>query len=249
MHRLATELDPHGVRVVRAVIALVEEEIERLLHAREAIADRGCPCTPLREIEEMPRLRERRLRAREALLDRRFFREERRGDLGDAEAGEHRQNERDLRLLRHLRMATREHHAELVVGRRLEGDGLDGSGLGVRVIAIQRLAPALPADDVERAVLRDLHEPRARVLRHAVDLPGLERAKERVLHDVLREREVVHTERPRERGEQPRRLTPEEMVDHIRKVGRTSTSPPTWRIGHPIESSIACARSLASTML
>ena len=52
----------------------------------------------------------------------------------------------------------------------------------------------LATQNVERAVLRRRHQPRRWILRHAAELPHLECATERVLHHVLRQREVVDAE-------------------------------------------------------
>src|SRR5215471_1935495 len=75
-----------------------------------------------------------------------------------------------------------------------------------------------------------------------------------VLHDVLRQPEVVDAEDARQRGDHAPRLVPEEMIAGLHYVficwtGRTSTEPPTSRIGQPLEISTACARSLASIEL
>jgi len=45
-----------------------------------------------------------------------------------------------------------------------------------------------------------------------LELPDLEGAGEGVLHDVLRQREIVRPEQTRERGSYPARLVPEEML-------------------------------------
>ena len=65
------------------------------------------------------------------------------------------------------------------------------------------------------------------------------------------QREVVNTENARQRGDHAPRLASEEMVTGLHYMlscwtGRTSTEPPTSRIGQPFEISTACARSLAS---
>src|SRR5208282_3393095 len=113
---------------------------------------------------------------------------------------------------------------------------------------------ALAPQDVQCAVLCSGHEPGRRVLRHAANSPHLQRAAEGVLHDVLRQREVVDAKDARQRGDHPPRLAPEEMIAGLHHMfscmtGRTSTEPPTSRIGQPLEISTACARSLASIRL
>ena len=94
------------------------------------------------------------------------------------------------------------------------------------------------------------------LLRHALDLPHLERAAERVLRDVLGEREVVHAEDAHQRGHEPAGLVAEEVriergvarAAHIAMVGRTSTAPPTSKMGQPRASSTAWSMFFASTI-
>ena len=50
------------------------------------------------------------------------------------------------------------------------------------------------------------------VFRNAARLPHLERAAEGVLYNVFCQREVVHAEDARERGDHPSRLMSEQMV-------------------------------------
>src|SRR5262249_47072271 len=90
-----------------------------------------------------------------------------------------------------------------------------------------------------------------RVLGDTAELPHLQRTAEGVLHDVFRQRQVVDPEDARQRGDDAPRFAPEQMLrglDHmfIFMTGRTSTVPSASKIGHPFESSTACAKSCAS---
>ena len=95
-HRLVAQLDAHRRLGGRAVIALVEQQVQRALHRRRAAS-------------RTPRRRgrtaccgsgERLFAARDALLDRRAPGQKRARDLGGAEAAQDIQDQRELRLLR-----------------------------------------------------------------------------------------------------------------------------------------------------
>src|SRR5262249_39460176 len=122
---------------------------------------------------------------------------------------------------------------------------------------------ALVAEYVNRPVFCGGHQPGGRIVRQAPQLPDLERPAEGVLHDVLRQRQVMNAEHASEGGDHPSRLAPEKMVHghrarsvaparihrYIFMTGRISTKPPRSRIGQPLESSAASARSRASMRL
>src|ERR1700735_1570436 len=114
-------------------------------------------------------------------------------------------------------------------------------------------------------MLRRSHQPRRRIGRHPVKLPNLNRAAEGILYDVFGQRKVLNTEEPRERDHHPPRLVPEQLrielsglrnlfgvllclhYIFICRIGRTSTAPPNWKIGHPFDNSAASSMSLAAT--
>ena len=66
------------------------------------------------------------------------------------------------------------------------------------------LRQLLPAEHVERAMLRDLHEPGGRIGGNAIARPASERGQQRVLHDVLDELDVARAEDARQRGRHAR---------------------------------------------
>ena len=199
----------------RAVVALVEEQIERAMDGRKARGE----IVGIRDVEQPLRSREHFLRARDALLDRRVAADERAGDFAHAEAAQDVEHERDLRLLGQPRMAAGEHHAQLIVFDRVSSKELFDRR-GERPFALEqppqfrreRARRALAPQNVERAVLRRGHEPRGRVLRHAAEFPHFQRAAEGVLHDVFRQREVVDSEDARQRGDHAPRFAPEKMI-------------------------------------
>ena len=121
-------------------------------------------------------------------------------------------------------MTAGKHHPELLVANRVGGKRLVDHGrqrpLGLEQpahLGREGARPAFAPHDVEGAVLRRRHEPRRRVLRNPADLPHFQRAKERVLDDVFGERQVVHSEDSRERGDHAPRLAPEKMIVQIQQ--------------------------------
>ena len=94
-NRLEAELVAHRAAFARAVVALVEEEIERPVNRAGVLRDADG-----RDLRQAPRLGEDRLAALDALLHRGLAGEERVGDLFDGEAAQEVQDQRDLRLLR-----------------------------------------------------------------------------------------------------------------------------------------------------
>ncbi len=109
--RVLGELGAQHVVAHRGRIAFVEDEVDGLEDRREtppALRAR-------RDLKRNARLRKRPLRAHDALRDRRFRREKRAGDLRGGEAAEQLERQRDVRLLRHDRMARHEHEAQQIV--------------------------------------------------------------------------------------------------------------------------------------
>jgi hypothetical protein len=233
-HRLPAEVEAHR-RVRRgAVVALVEEEVERALHRGEPVLE-----VPGSELEEGPRPREHLLRSREPLLHRRQRDEEGPGDLVRREAAQEREDERDLRVLRDVRVTAGEHHPQLVVPQRGGQVRQRRSGAGVRALGIRLSADlrsespggALPSQLADGPVARRSHQPRGRVVRDAPEGPHLDRRGERLLHRVLGERQVMHAQHPGQRRDEPAGFTPEEVLvgerrGHTCRMGRTSTIPP-----------------------
>ena len=246
--RLAAQLRAHRRLGRRAVIAFVEQQIQRPVDRWEA----GREVARVRDLEQALRLGEHLLRPRDALLDAGMRADEGAGDLVDAEAAQDVQHERDLRRFRQARMTARKHHAQLIVPERFLREqllvGLEHPGQ----LRCERPGGALAPQRVERTVLRGSHEPRRGIVRHAPKRPHLEGAAEGVLHDVFRQRQVLDAEDARQRGDQPPRFPPEQMLVQLGHMpvcstGRTSTTPPPSRMGQPFDSSTASARSLAST--
>ena len=56
----------------------------------------------------------------------------------------------------------------------------------------------LPAPhDIQREIARRAHDPGRRILRHSIKRPGLQRARQRFLHDIFSETEMFDSENSR----------------------------------------------------
>ena len=179
------------------------------------------------------------------------------GDLGDAEAADDLEGEGHPRVARHGRLAADEDHAELVVERLVVWvDGGVAGGQSGRPAAERLLLAGevgVAPQEVERAVLRHLHQPAAGVVRHAAEGPGAQRLDQRLLDHVLGEPEVLGAEQAGEDRDHPPRLAAEQMVDELRHLGGhrlprdrpyiasiwRSSIQPLSRCGHPLAISAA----------
>jgi hypothetical protein len=185
--RLARELAADRVRpLARGEIALVEDQVEHGEHAVETARK----VFALRHAVRDPNGLDPRLRAADALAHRRLLHEERARDLGDSEAADDPQRERDTRLHRERRVAAREHEPQPVV--------VDGAHrLGRRVVVeherllMQLAAACLTTKPVDRRAMRGRRDPSAGVGRHAVRGPPLDGLRERFGDRLLGEVEIA----------------------------------------------------------
>ena len=118
-HRLRAQLRTHRGFGRRAVIALVEQQVQRAPHGREALREFG-----VGQIEQPSGAREDLLSPGDPLLDRRAAGEERARDLRRAESAQDVEDQRDLRFLRQPRMTAGEHHPELLIADRVRRERL-----------------------------------------------------------------------------------------------------------------------------
>ncbi len=109
--RVLRERGSHQVVAHGRGVALVEDEINRRQHRREARRE----IVAARNLERNLRLRERLLRAHDALRDRRFGHQKRARDFVRRESTNEPQRERDARLRREHRMTRGEHETKHVV--------------------------------------------------------------------------------------------------------------------------------------
>ena len=74
-----------------------------------------------------------------------------------------------------------------------------------------------PAQRVDRAMLRGRHEPRTRLVGHALGRPLLERCHERILCELFGDADVAYE--PSEPGDQARRLDAKDRFDGASRFG------------------------------
>ena len=79
------------------------------------------------------------------------------------------------------------------------------------------LEPLVATEEIDGAMLRGGHQPRARIVRDSRFRPLLERGDESVLREFLGEANVAHD--PRESGDDSGRLDPPDCVDGAVCIG------------------------------
>ena len=175
-------------------------------------------------------------------------RQERPGDLVAGQAADHPQRQRDAGLARQHRVAGDEHQREHVVvdpvGVPQQVVLLSGSGVAPEVAwpssrsARQRGVPLVeggpPPEGVDGPPPADGEQPAGRVARHAVARPGDQRLGERLLGEVLGQREVAGV--AGQRADDPRRLDPPDGLDGLatrRGVARPARAAGghSWPVG------------------
>gem|GEM_PF-4567330 len=113
-------------------------------------------------------------------------------------------------------MTAHEHHPELIVAKLMRESALfidialAKRGEDVRFFSAQR---GLAAQLIERAVARNLEQPRRGIFGRSAETPELQRGDERLLHNLFREPEMLRAEDARQRGDHLSRAVAEEMVD------------------------------------
>src|SRR5215831_2095924 len=155
-HRLMTELGSDGGFRRRAVVALVEQQIERPVNGWKSRRELARRCN----VEQPLRCREQLLCSRYPFLDCSTAADEGARDLVYAEAAEDVENERDLRLLCQARLAAGEHHPKQVIFDRVGCKELFDGG-SKRPLALEqaaqfqreRVRSALAPQNVERPIL------------------------------------------------------------------------------------------------
>jgi hypothetical protein len=124
-----------------------------------------------------------------------------------------------VRLAVQAGVANREHHRQLAdaLGSRRQSR-LDRAvqRRRPRQLGQERAVALFPADDVDRPVVGGPDDPRLRVLWQP-EAPGVHGTDERVVDDVLGERDVGWAEDPGQRADQVRVLLPEQVFDQLRR--------------------------------
>ena len=145
--------------------------------------------------------------------------QERLTDLPGGQTAQPPQDQCHVRLAVQAGIANREHHRQLAGA--LGGRGqcrLDRAGQRRRrrQLGQERAAALFPADDVDRPVVRGPDDPRLRILRQP-ETPGVHGTDQRVVHDVLRQRDVRRAQDPGQRADQVRVLLPEQVLNQLRR--------------------------------
>jgi len=115
-------------------------------------------------------------------------------------------------------MAAREHHAELLAFDHPIGEGFVDRRCErpLRLehspeLGGERSRGSLLAHDIDRPILRGRHEPCCWIVGQPAHAPHLERATDRIMRDIFGERDVVHAEDARQRGDHAPGFAPEEV--------------------------------------
>ena len=145
--------------------------------------------------------------------------QERLTDLFGRQAAQPPQDQGHVRLTVQAGVAHREHHRQLagVLGGRGQCR-LDRAGQRRHrgQLRQERAVALFPADDVDRPVAGGPDDPRLRVLRQP-EAPGVHGTDQRVMDDVLGERDVGRAQNPGQRADQVRVLLPEQILDQLRR--------------------------------
>ena len=180
-------------------VALVEDEVDDAQHGVEPLGKLG----PGRHFVRDARVADLGLRAHDALRDGRRRGEEGVRDLLGLQPADLAQGQRHLRVGRERRVAAGEDEAQAVV---LDGLGIRGR-FGDEIFnrfLVENIESALTPDGVDRLEAPGRDQPRARVRRHALARPLLERGTEGFRQRFLGEVEVA--QEPHQRGEYPARF-------------------------------------------
>lgn len=201
LDRLAAQLAAHRALALVCAVALAEQEIENGLHRPQPRRQLGCR----RQVEVDRRLAQLRLRPGKAFGHRVRGRQQQARDLLHFHAAQGLQCQHHLRWPRQRRVATHEHHPQLVVGElvaegrlRRRGGGPHGGGEPACHLALLDRQATIAPDSVEGKVARDLDQPGHRLVGHAVARPQGQGAQERLLAHGFDDVEAAGAEQARQ---------------------------------------------------
>ena len=218
--RVLAERRAHPVVTRGRRVAFVEDEVDDAEHRRKPRRELGAA----RHLERHLRLRERALRAHDALRDRRLGHEKRARDLIGGEAAEQAQCQRDLRVGGQHGMARGEDEPQQIVAdvvidarrRDRERPTPAASSSSWPSCSCLRSSSFWRRSEIDRAMLRGGHEPCAGIIGNARLGPLLERDHERILREVLGQADVAHD--AREPGDHLRRLDSPDGIDRAVRI-------------------------------
>ena len=197
------------------MVALVEQQIQRSQHGIPPGAD----VRQVLHVGQPAQLTQTAAPPVQAPVDGLSIGQERLADLLGRQTAQPPQDQCHVRLAVQAGVANREHHRQLADA--LGGRGqcrLDRAGQRRRrrQLGQERAAAPFPADDVDRPVVGGPDDPRLRVLRQP-EAPGVHGTDQRVVDDVLGERDVGRAQDPGQRADQVRVLLPEQVLDQLRR--------------------------------
>ena len=192
--RFLAQRRPHPIIAAGGRIAFVEHQVDHAQHAGQAFLQR----VAAGHFERHVGFGQRALGAHDALRHRRLRREERACDLVRGQAAQQAQRQCDPRVHRQHRVARDERQPQQVVVDVVVQRVLVAAAAFVLdvfqfpreffVLAFEQLQAA---QAVDRAALGGGHQPRPRIVRHAVTGPGLQRGDQRVLRQFFGQVQVA----------------------------------------------------------
>ena len=221
---LVAQLAADRLLRVRGEIALVEEQVEHRVHARQP----GPQRLERRRLDVGRSLAQPVARARQALVHVRLGGEQPQRDLRGAEAAQRlqRQDQPAIPAEWPSSQQTKSIRSMSSATSPAKYDGAGWSPLSATSVGgpLQNPEPAgLPPQVSDQVVVGDPVQPGAGIVGKALRRPGRERGHERALDRVLHELEMPHADLARQQRHQPAVFVPEEMLDQARRGGRAGT--------------------------
>src|SRR6267142_2857546 len=188
----------------------------------------GFQCVEGRRLEARVTFAEAVAGTRQALVHICFGGEKPQCDLPGAEAAQRLQRHDQLGFPGNSVIAANEKHAQQIVAH------LSGETGQFRLVPtfnnlnedlLQKpAATCFPPELPDEAVVRHTIQPRAGIIRKALNCPSGERGQQRALHRVLHNVNMPGAHPARKHGDQPTVFSPKEMLDQIRRGRRAGTT-------------------------
>ena len=196
-----------------AVVALVEQQIQRSQHRVPPGVDVG----QVVHVGQAAQLTQPAATPVQPPVDGLGVDQERLTDLLGRQTTHPPQDQGHVRLAVQAGVANRKHHRQLADALGARGQSrVDRAGKRRRrhQLGQERAVALFPANDVDRPVVGGPDDPRLGVLRQP-EAPGVHGTDQRVVDDVLGERDVGRAQDPGQRADQMRVLLPEQVFDQL----------------------------------